>query len=182
MDAREEILKRLRKQNREVPLPSPWRSRRQFEDLTARFSEALTSVKGEVRQVGDFKSALEEVAQILKDIKATRGVIDDDPFHVFIETLDYEEDKIPKKDFVLEDYGWVLVKNREEEEFKKYWPEFLKLEPIDWIASSKNPLLEHSDFGWRTYLSFILKRLDNKTDRIDQLDKFLDEYWDEIHK
>ncbi len=79
MKAREEILDRLHKQSREVSLPTPWRSRRQFEDLSARFSEALTAAKGEVHKTGDFAGALEEVAHILEDIKATRAIIDYDP-------------------------------------------------------------------------------------------------------
>jgi L-lactate utilization protein LutC len=79
MSARDEILGRLRKQNGEASLPAPWRSRRQFTDLAARFSEALTAVKGEVRRAADLDGALEEVAQILEEIKATRGIVDDDP-------------------------------------------------------------------------------------------------------
>ncbi len=85
MKAREEILARLRKQSREASLPTPWRSRRQFEDLSARFSEALTAVKGEVRQAGDFAGALEEVAHILGDIKATRALID---YHPLFDQID----------------------------------------------------------------------------------------------
>jgi L-lactate utilization protein LutC len=85
MKAREEILDRLRKQSREASLPVPWRSRRQFEDLSARFSQALTAVKGEVRQAGDFAGALDEVAHILGDIKATRALID---YHPLFDEID----------------------------------------------------------------------------------------------
>lgn len=88
MKAREEILNRLHQQTREASLPSPWQSRRHFEDLSAQFSEALTAVKGEVRQTAAFSSALEEVAQILADIKATQVLIDS---HPLFEEIDFTE-------------------------------------------------------------------------------------------
>jgi L-lactate dehydrogenase complex protein LldG len=74
MNARDEILTRLKEQSREVSLPPPWRSRRQFEDLAERFTQALTAVKGEVWRVDNLEAALEQVDRLLHEIEAETAV------------------------------------------------------------------------------------------------------------
>ena len=74
MSSREEILVRLREQARDVSPPPPWRSRRQFDDLAARFTESLTAVKGEVWRADSLEAALEHVDHLLHEIEAETAV------------------------------------------------------------------------------------------------------------
>ena len=79
MSVREEILNRLLRQRRPGTLPDAWRSQRQFPDLTTRFTESLTAVKGEVRRAGSLELALGEVDTILREVEAGAVVANDEP-------------------------------------------------------------------------------------------------------
>jgi L-lactate dehydrogenase complex protein LldG len=79
MTARDDILNRLRRQAREASHPSPWRSRRQFDDLAERFVEALTASKGEVHRVTSLEEALDRVDLVLHEIEAVSAVVDAAP-------------------------------------------------------------------------------------------------------
>lgn len=79
MSTREEILTRLREQARDVTPPPPWRSRRQFDDLADRFTEALTAVKGEVWRADSLDAALDQVDRLLHDIGAETAVANQQP-------------------------------------------------------------------------------------------------------
>jgi L-lactate dehydrogenase complex protein LldG len=82
MNARDEILGRLKQAQRHEPLPPPWRSRRDFPDLAARFTQALTAVKGEVHQVDSLAVAYELTNQLLRQIEAEKVVLNDErPLH-----------------------------------------------------------------------------------------------------
>jgi L-lactate dehydrogenase complex protein LldG len=74
MSTRDEILARLREQARDVAPPPPWRSRREFEDLAHRFTEALTAVKGEVLRAASLEEALDHVDRVLHEIEAETAV------------------------------------------------------------------------------------------------------------
>jgi hypothetical protein len=65
MTGRDEILGRLRLGSRQVGLPSPWRSRRQFDDLAAQFTSALEAVKGEVHRLESLEDGMELLSTIL---------------------------------------------------------------------------------------------------------------------
>ncbi|MCI0396847.1 MAG: lactate utilization protein [Chloroflexi bacterium] len=79
MDAREEILRRLRGQARPAELPAPWRSRRDFEDLAGRFCEALVAAKGEARRAADLAGALACLDDILREVEVSTAVANDEP-------------------------------------------------------------------------------------------------------
>jgi L-lactate dehydrogenase complex protein LldG len=79
MNARDEILARLREQARDVAPPPPWRSRRQFEDLAEQFTEALTAVKGEVWRAASLEEAFDQVDRVLHEIAAETAVANQGP-------------------------------------------------------------------------------------------------------
>jgi len=116
------------------------------------------------------------------DIEALKGAIYEDPYLELLDLLDEDDDKPDKLSFVLEDYGWFLRMKMDEDEFRKYWPGFTTLEPIHWMAGSDGLFLEYPDCGWRVYLSMLLKATQDKSKRIEHLDKFFNEYRDAVHK
>ncbi|MEZ4767249.1 MAG: hypothetical protein R2844_02350 [Caldilineales bacterium] len=61
MTDRDQILDTLRAKERTVTHPPPWRSRRRFDDLAARFESALTSVAGEVVRASSLPAALDRL-------------------------------------------------------------------------------------------------------------------------
>jgi L-lactate dehydrogenase complex protein LldG len=79
MNARQEILARLRQQEREVKPPPAWTSRRQFADLADRFTQTLRANKGEVYRVGDLEAALERLGELLAELEAKRVVANGEP-------------------------------------------------------------------------------------------------------
>jgi L-lactate utilization protein LutC len=85
MDARDEILSRLRQQERKdtaghvSPTPPAWRTRRHFDDLAGRFSEALTAAKGEARRARSFAEALDQMGEVFGQLKAQRVVANNEP-------------------------------------------------------------------------------------------------------
>lgn len=82
MDARDEILGRLKQAARDEPLPPPWQSRRDFPDPAARFAQALTAAKGEVYRVESLAAAHDLTNQLLRQIEAEKVVLNDErPLH-----------------------------------------------------------------------------------------------------
>jgi L-lactate dehydrogenase complex protein LldG len=79
MNTRDEILARLREQARDVSPPPPWRSRRQFDDLSERFTEALTAVKGEVWRAASLEEAFDHLDRVLHEIEAETAVANQGP-------------------------------------------------------------------------------------------------------
>lgn len=77
MSARDQILNHLRANAHPQPHPEPWRSRRNFSDLAARFTETLQAGKGEVIRAADFEAALDEVDTILHELDAKRVAVND---------------------------------------------------------------------------------------------------------
>jgi len=78
--SREKILTRLRTQRRDVETPPPvWRSRRHFDDLAARFSEALIKVHGEATRAESWNDALDRLAETLQALNARCIVVNDEP-------------------------------------------------------------------------------------------------------
>ena len=116
------------------------------------------------------------------DIEAVKGAIYEDPYLELLDLLDDDDDKPDKLAFILEDYGWFLMMKTDLDEFRKYWPGFIPLEPIHWMAGSDGPFLEYPDYGWRVYLSILLKSTPNKVNRIEHIDKFFREYNSTIQK
>ena len=79
MTARDEILTTLKASRRTVAAPGPWKSRRAFPDLAARFVEALTMVGGEVHQADDLEAALGLVGSFLAELAPKDVVVDGTP-------------------------------------------------------------------------------------------------------
>jgi hypothetical protein len=75
MAAREEILRRLQEKQRTTPFPDVWQSRREFDDLAARFSQSLTAVLGEVRRATGWDNALQQVGLLLTELDAQKIVV-----------------------------------------------------------------------------------------------------------
>ena len=78
MNARAEILNRLRSKARAEILPPAWSSKRAFTDLAARFTESLTAAKGEVRRAESLDSAWREIDTILHEVQARAVVANDE--------------------------------------------------------------------------------------------------------
>ena len=74
MNSRDKILANLRAQERELPHPPAWRSRRNFDDLVARFTEALTSVKGEVFYAESLTAATDRLSEQIEALNARKIV------------------------------------------------------------------------------------------------------------
>ena len=75
MNSREEILTRLNEKDREVTMPAPWQSRRDFVDLAERFTGALTAVLGEVRRADNLEEAWQIVGEIIEELNAKKVVV-----------------------------------------------------------------------------------------------------------
>lgn len=75
MNARDEILSRLRRKKRTVTHPPAWRSRRHFDDAVDRFIEALTAAKGEADRFSSRDDALNAVDALLEEVDAERVVV-----------------------------------------------------------------------------------------------------------
>ena len=75
MNARDEILARLRRREHVLPRPGPWNSRRDFPDLAAQFAAALTAVHGEVRRAPSLEAALDELDALLDELGAGPVVV-----------------------------------------------------------------------------------------------------------
>ncbi len=79
MDAREEILSRLNKQNKESELPPAWQSRRQYDDLAQQFVDRLTANKGEVYRASSLEEGLARIGRLLTELKARKVVANAEP-------------------------------------------------------------------------------------------------------
>lgn len=75
MNARNDILTRLRSKKRNATHPPAWRSRRHFDDLAERFTKALRAAKGEADRFSSRADALSAVDALLEDVGAERVVV-----------------------------------------------------------------------------------------------------------
>ena len=75
MEAREEILGRLRENGEIVHMPSAWQSGRRYTYLTAQFEKALTAVGGQVIRVGNFDEAVMALGDSLREIEVEKGIV-----------------------------------------------------------------------------------------------------------
>ncbi len=76
--ARKEILERLFSVKPQIKLPSPWKSRREFENLQEQFSKALENVKGEVHLVSDLDEVIKIIGEIITELNAKKIVVSDE--------------------------------------------------------------------------------------------------------
>lgn len=79
MSARDDILGRLRGQERGAALPPPFRSRRHYEDLAGQFEIALTAAGGELHRAGSLKEAFDQAMALLRQLEASRVVVNAEP-------------------------------------------------------------------------------------------------------
>lgn len=70
MNARDEILTRLARAARQTQHPPPWPSRRQFPDLAATFTHALTAAHGEVRRFASWAEAAAQLDALWVELNA----------------------------------------------------------------------------------------------------------------
>ncbi len=70
MTARDDILARLYASAREEPLPPAWETRRTLDDMPATFTQALTSVHGEVHQTQSLDEAINRLGTLLMQLDA----------------------------------------------------------------------------------------------------------------
>lgn len=127
----------------------------------------------------DFPENFEETFEV----DHLKGTFDDDPYDQFLKTDVFDDEPPPGKlEFILQQYGGLLLKKKDEEQFQRYWPGFVKLEPLHWAFGLPEDRLEPADSGWRVYLSLILKRIPDRQERIKALDRFFNEYIDILHK
>lgn len=79
MNAREHILARLRARRRPARAVPAWRTRRSFENLADRFTDALTAVGGEVWRVEDLDEGVDRLHALLVELGAKRVVANHEP-------------------------------------------------------------------------------------------------------
>lgn len=79
MGDREAILERLRRAYRPAERPSPWLTRRTFENPVDRFCECLTNLKGDVRRAESAEAAWTIVDNLLDEMDAHSVVINQEP-------------------------------------------------------------------------------------------------------
>lgn len=117
------------------------------------------------------------------DIENLKGLVYDDPYQDFMDVFDDDEEPRPSKlEYILEDYGYYLLLCQEEKCFQEYWPGFVKIIPAHWMFGWTEPNMELPDSAWRIYLSFILKAIPDKLERLKQIENFFLEYGDALHK
>ena len=78
-EARQEILRRLRRGNGGEPHPGSWQSPRTFPDLVSRFVEALEASHGETFVEDDAGAAVSRLERVLVELGARRIVCQDEP-------------------------------------------------------------------------------------------------------
>lgn len=139
----------------------------------AGFYESLQACRPSYRFPDDFSEK--------PDIIKLKGTIDKDPYKTYLKLFEYEG-KRSRLEFVMEEYGWHVMKQHEQEEFQKYWHLFVKLEPLHWMFGMREQNVELPDFAWRIYLALILKRIPGRKARIKEIGNFFNEYGDTIHK
>lgn len=79
MSDRDHILTILRQQERAVKHPPAWQSRRQFDDLAARFTAALTAAHGEVHRASSLVEALDVLGRTLIGLNAQQVAVNVEP-------------------------------------------------------------------------------------------------------
>jgi len=126
----------------------------------------------------DFPDNFEETF----DIEHLKGTIDD-PYDEFLKTSAWGDYPPPSKlEFILQQYGVLLLNKKDEEQFQRYWPGFVKMEPLHWAFGVADYRMEPADSGWRVYLSLVLKRIPDRQKRIEALERFFIEQADILHK
>lgn len=70
MTTRDEILARLARAARQTQHPPPWASRRQFSNLAATFTHALTTAHGEVRRFASWAAAADHLDALWLELNA----------------------------------------------------------------------------------------------------------------
>lgn len=116
------------------------------------------------------------------DIKRVRGRHGDMPYQNYRQWLSgTDEPLLSETGFILEDYGYCLLLQREKRQFRACWPDFVKLQPHHWMFGLAAPLLEPADAAWRVHLACILKTISRKSRRIEAIQYFYGEYGDALH-
>lgn len=108
----------------------------------------------------------------------------DDPYKMYLEYMEDVgdgEEPLTREQYVLQEYGWQLINQMEQEEFDVYWPQFSKISGLT-IMGIGGPYTEPADAGWRVQLSLALKTIPAKTERVQLIDKFMDEFCNYLHK
>ena len=141
----------------------------------AGFYESLQALYPAYNFPDDFEETL--------SIDDLRGIVYDDPYADFLElNLDSDEPQPTRLEFILQEYGHRLLMKYEETEFQRYWPGFVKLEPLNWMFGITDGVLEPADSGWRIYLALLLRRMPTNAERIKELNRFFDGYAEDLHK
>lgn len=78
-ESREEILRRLRSRQGDVPHPGAWESRREFPDLVNRFAAALEVARGEVFVEDNLEAAVARLEGLLHELDAHLVVANREP-------------------------------------------------------------------------------------------------------
>ena len=78
MSERDEILAKLRRQSRVSEMPEPWKSRRNYDDLTAIFGAAFKAAGGEFMAVADWAAAEVAISALLEEAQAETVLVNGD--------------------------------------------------------------------------------------------------------
>ncbi len=78
MTARDDILQRLSKQQRNITPPDKWQTPQEFTDLVEQFVAALTAVHGEPHLTPNLEAAAQKLGEILAELGAERVVANDE--------------------------------------------------------------------------------------------------------
>lgn len=117
------------------------------------------------------------------DIAAVKGVEAGYTYEEYVEAnediLDPGERLMTPEELILEEFGWHLVLEEEQNQFNLYWPDFVKLDSFNIVFSTNTLRHEPPDAGWRVYLGMALLKMKDKEARIKELENFY-HYWHEM--
>jgi hypothetical protein len=84
-----------------------------------------------------------------------------------------------QEEYILEDFGWNLLRLHERAQYERYWPGFRKLDGTCIVFKICSPRDEPADAGWRVHLGLVLREIGQKSRRIEEIATFY-QYWLEM--
>jgi len=84
-----------------------------------------------------------------------------------------------QEELILDEFGWHLAIEEDRLQFSNYWTEYTRLDALNIIFGRISVHHEPPDTGWRVYLGMVLRRIQDKSLRIKELEDFY-HYWREM--
>jgi hypothetical protein len=87
-----------------------------------------------------------------------------------------------KEEYILEDFGWNLLRREEGTQFERHWPGFLKMDGASIVLKVCSPRDEPADAGWRVHLGLVLREIGEKSRRIEEIATFYQHWLEMVSK